>query len=134
MKMRPSLETREALEILRAGQAEADRVGLAATIAVVDHAGILLCLQRSDGAKAHTVELAIRKARSAAMLHISTAILERMAAEGRTMSPEISALGGGLPLMVPEGCAGAVGVSGGTSEVDHKVAEVAVASTSVFLR
>ena len=49
-----------------------------------------------------------------------------MASEGRLMGTDVLALGGGLPVMCDGQCAGAVGVSGATSEVDEQIAAAGV--------
>ena len=76
--------------------------------------------------KAHAADLAHRKARTAAALGLSTAILEQMASEGRLPATDVLALGGGLPLLRDGHCAGAIGVSGATSEVDEAIAAAGV--------
>ena len=122
MRMKPSLEFVDAEAIAVACRAAAERAGASVAIAVVDDAGGLLHLQRLDGAKAHAADLAHRKARTAAALGLSTAILEQMARDGRLVGTDVLALGGGLPVIRAGQCAGAVGVSGSTSEVDDAIA------------
>jgi glc operon protein GlcG len=123
MRMKPSLEFVDAEAIAVACRAAAERAGAGVAIAVVDDAGGLLHLMRLDGAKAHAADLAHRKARTAAVLGLSTAILEQMAKEGRLPGTDVLALGGGLPVMREGACAGAIGVSGATSEVDEAIAK-----------
>ncbi len=127
MRMKPSLEFADAEAIAAACRAAAEQQSARVAIAVVDDAGALLHLQRLDGAKPHAVDLASRKARTAAALGLSTTILERMAAEGRLPQTDVLALGGGLPILDGGACAGAVGVSGATSEIDEQVAAAGVA-------
>jgi uncharacterized protein GlcG (DUF336 family) len=127
MRLRLSLEFLDAEAIAAACRAAAEREGAGVAIAVVDDAGALLHLQRLDGAKPHAVDLASRKARTAAALGLSTSVLERMAAEGRLPSADVLALGGGLPILRDGQCAGAIGVSGATSEMDEAIAAAGVA-------
>jgi glc operon protein GlcG len=127
MRMKPSLEFVDAEAIGHACKAAAESQGAAVAIAVVDDAGFLLHLQRLDGARPHTVDLASRKARTAASLGLSTAILEQMAKQGRLPPTDVLALGGGLPIVRDGQCAGAIGVSGAVSEVDEAIAAVGVA-------
>src|SRR5204863_10063937 len=108
------------------GSGGARALGAPVCIAVVDEGGVLVALRRLDGAKAHSVDLATRKARTAAALCLSTAVLEQMAREGRLPSGEVLALGGGRPLLHCGETAGGVGVSGSTSEADDLIAGVAV--------
>jgi glc operon protein GlcG len=123
MRMKPSLEFVDAEAIAIACRAAAERAGVRVAIAVVDEAGGLLHLQRLDGAKVHTVDLAHRKARTSAALGLSTGILEQMAKEGRLQGADVLALGGGLPVMRDGQCAGAIGVSGATSDIDESIAK-----------
>jgi uncharacterized protein GlcG (DUF336 family) len=127
--MIPTLDSPDAAAACEAGVRAASERGIEACIAVVDSSGVLLELRRSDTAKAHTVDLATRKARTAALLGLETVILERMAKEGRGPSGEVLALGGGVPMIHGGRCAGAVGVSGGSSDADHEIAAVAAKAT-----
>jgi uncharacterized protein GlcG (DUF336 family) len=129
MRLIPTLDSADAIAARDAGVRAASERGLAACIAVVDSSGVLLELHRSDAAKAHTVDLATRKARTSALLGLETAILERMAKDGRGPPGEVIALGGGVPVIHDGRCAGAVGVSGGASEDDHEIAVAAVRAT-----
>ena len=125
MRMIPTLDSVDAVAAREAGVRAASERGIEACIAVVDSSGVLLELHRSDSAKAHAVDFATRKARTAALLGLETAVLERMAKEGRSLSGELLALAGGVPVIHDGRCAGAVGVSGGASEADHEIASVA---------
>jgi|HubBroStandDraft_4_1064222.scaffolds.fasta_scaffold47378_3 glc operon protein GlcG len=122
MRMKPSLELIDAEAIAVACKAAAQHAGARVAIAVVDEAGGLLHFQRLDGAKAHTADLAHRKARTAAALGLATSILEQMASAGRLPATDVLASGGGLPILKEGQCAGAVGVSGATSDIDEQIA------------
>jgi uncharacterized protein GlcG (DUF336 family) len=128
MRARSSLDFADAETIAVACRAAALQSGARVTIAVVDDTGVLLHLQRLDGAKSYSVDLAGRKARTAATLAISTTILEQMAREGRLPAGDILALGGGLPVMHDGQCVGAVAISGGTSAEDERIAAAGVAA------
>lgn len=125
MRSIPTLDSSDALLARVAGLAAATERDLVLCIAVVDAAGVLLDLHRSDRARSHTVDLAIRKARTSALLGLDTLILERMAKEGRSLPADLLALAGGVAIVQDGLSAGAVGVSGGASEVDHEVAATA---------
>jgi uncharacterized protein GlcG (DUF336 family) len=83
------------------------------SIAVVDAGGALLAFKRMDGARAHTIELATQKARTAAVVGVPTAAIQ---AAGRDISS------GGVPILVDEQCVGAIGVSGAVAEEDVRIA------------
>jgi len=127
MRMIPTLEIADAEAASRAAVASAAGQDFAVCIAVVDAAGALIVLHRMDGARSHTVDLALRKARTAALLGLPTLMLERMAAEGRPMPSEVVALAGGVPILRGGVSAGAIGVSGGSSEADHAIGEAGAA-------
>jgi len=121
MRTKPTLEPADAAPIANACADAARALGVAVSIAVADEAGFLVSFTRLDGAKAHTVDLALRKVRTSTMLGLPTAVLETMAREGRLLNNEALALGGGRPVTHAEQCAGAVGLSGSTSEIDDRI-------------
>src|SRR5438128_3464497 len=81
MRTRSTLELQDAELVIEACVAAAREARASLSIAVVDDAGLLLGFKRMD-AKGHTVDLAVRKARTAAALGLSTAVLEAMAKDG----------------------------------------------------
>jgi glc operon protein GlcG len=72
-----------------------------------------------DGAREFTVDVAIRKARTAAAIGVSTAILEAAHKERFANSRKFIALRGGSPVLHQGKSIGAVGVSGAPPEVDE---------------
>lgn len=91
-----------------------------AAIAVVDSDGLLMAFVRMDGVRPGSVELAIGKARTAALMQRPTAELEANVATGRVglATAGLTALGGGAPLKVGEETIGAIGVAGLKKEDD----------------
>lgn len=86
-------------------------------VAVVDRAGVLQVLLRDRFAGAHTVEVATRKAWTAASFRIPTTQLAAESQAGRPMSgirtaPQVMAIGGGLPIEAGGATLGAIGISG----------------------
>lgn len=124
MRSKPVLTNDNARSIVSAARAEAERAGLKVSIAVVDDGGHLLALERLDGAFPHSAELAVAKARSAAIMRLPTKTLEDLARErpGLLTMPGLTRVQGGLPLTVGDECIGAVGVSGATSQQDEQIA------------
>jgi glc operon protein GlcG len=94
-------------------------------IVVVDEAGGLLTAVRMDGARQYTVELAAKKARTAAGIGVSTAIIEQLYRNRPMQSPEFVSLRGGIPILHDGACAGAIGISGATPEIDDLIANEA---------
>ena len=62
--------------MMAAAKAEAEKQKWDVTVAVVDDAGRLLMLERMDGARPQTAEIAHLKARSAAVTHRSGKVWE----------------------------------------------------------
>ena len=122
MRTKPSLTLEEANRIIGAGLTAACAVGRNVSIAVVDEAGGLLAFQRMEGARAHTIEIAQRKARVSALVGAPTALIEAMNRDRPPQTPDFAVGAGGLPAMHDSACAGAVGVSGGRAEEDEAIA------------
>jgi len=120
------LTSEEAAAMLEAALAAAHAAGVAVTIGIVDAAGALLTLVRMDGARAYTVDLATRKARTSAAIGVSTAMLESMYA-GKPAPAEMMTLPGGVPVLSDTRCAGAIGISGASSQIDDAIAKAGLA-------
>jgi uncharacterized protein GlcG (DUF336 family) len=92
--------------------------GYRVTATVVDRAGVLRALIRSDGAGPHTVESSRKKAFGAASLKRPTGELADMMAKNpalqglRDMDRNILILGGGLPIEINGEIVGGIGVGG----------------------
>ena len=119
---------------LEAAEAEAAANGWKVTIVVADAGGTPLLLARD--AFAATVEIAMGKARSAALFARPTAELEAQAnvidGAGRTsfLSAPFVTMRGGVPIVVGGAVVGAVGVSGVKAEQDEQIALRAVAAVT----
>jgi len=84
----------------------AQKAGKVMTICVADAGGVALCVERMEGAMAASVEVAMGKAKTAAMFRKPTMMLENGCnvqdkCAGRTslISSGFLLMGGGLPLM-----------------------------------
>lgn len=130
MKTRKALEVLDVQKILAAAEAEARKNGWAVSIAVVDDGGHLLGFIRLDAAPV-SVEIAIGKARTAALARRPSRSFEEMVAGGRVAAlamPKVTHLEGGEPILVDGVCVGAVGVSGVKSSEDAQVARAGIAA------
>jgi uncharacterized protein GlcG (DUF336 family) len=125
MKQIPTLTDIDAALAVAACQAKAKELKAAVTIAVVDAAGALLSLHRMDGAKAYTIDLATRKARTSAAVGIDTATLQKVMGAS-PLSSEVLAVPGGMPVLHRSGPAGAIGISGSQTETDSAVATAGI--------
>lgn len=112
-------------QIIAAARVAAHTAGVGVTICVVDEAGNLLRLDRLDGAPLVSLRVAEGKARTAAEMRMSTAMIEHIAAD----MPSVIAIAnihpfrGGLPLFSEGHCVGAIGVSGALPDQDVQIAE-----------
>ncbi|MEU0741378.1 heme-binding protein [Streptomyces sp. NPDC006134] len=127
----------EALARVGAGLAKADEIGVAMNIAIVDAGGHLLQFSRQDGAWLGSVDIAVRKARTAALFRMPTSAIGEISQPGGPVygiehsNGGLVTFGGGLPITDEDGdVVGAVGVSGGDVGQDTAVAE-AVAGAKV---
>lgn len=130
MRTKPVLTAEDAAKISAACKAEAERCGWLVSVAVVDDGGHVLSLIRHEGAAYATPEVALRKARTAAMNRRPTAAAEEATLKRLTMLAfnDRLPLQGALPVMVDGQCAGAVGVSGAASPEDEQVARAGIAA------
>lgn len=100
-------------------------------VAVTDATGELVAFLRDDGAPLRAINIAIMKAHTAARLEKPTlAFQQSLTDSGHTISdygdPMVTALAGGVPLVVG-GCAvGGLGVSGRLPAEDHELAMAVV--------
>lgn len=106
-----------ALTAAQAALAHCRKAGHQVAVAVVDRAGVPQVLLRDRFAGAHTVEVATRKAWTAASFRMSTATLAAETQPGKPMSglrslPEVLAAGGGLVIEGGGSTFGGIGVSG----------------------
>lgn len=105
--------------------AEAKKNHFKVAIAVVDTHGFPVYLEVLDDAQTSSGNLAIQKARTAAMFRRPSKALEDGVAGGRNAIlsiPDIVTIEGGEPLIVGGKVVGAIGVSGGSSAQDGHVA------------
>ena len=119
-----------AKKIVAAAEAEALKHAWPVVIAVVDEGGNLICLQRLDNAQFGSVEIAIRKARSAVAFKRPTKAWEELLASGQNRVlglPGVLSSEGGVPLTWKGQIVGAVGVSGVKSSEDGQIARAGAA-------
>jgi len=130
----PALTLAGARAAVDAAVAAAAARGVAPVVAAVDAAGDLLALARPDGAQPASVDVAIDKARTAAIYRRPSADFERQTAEGRPSALHLARavpLQGGVPVEHGGTVAGAVGVSGASSaDEDSELARAGVAAVA----
>ena len=106
-----------ALKAAQAALASCRASGYQVAVAVVDRAGLAQVLLRDRFAGAHTVEVSMNKAWTAASTRTATSEIQRITRPGEAMSglrnvPRVVALAGGLPIEAGGSVLGAIGVSG----------------------
>lgn len=128
MRMKPMLTLAEARQIIAAARAEAEKNQWNVAIAVVDDAGLLLALERMDGAFPQSAEIAIKKAWTAAMVRLPTKAMEDMIKDRPALVgfPGQLRVQGGLPIKAGDHFVGAVGASGVASHQDEQIARAGI--------
>ena len=121
--------------VLAAARDAARDTDTAMNIAVVDAGGNLKAFTRMDGAWLGSIDISIKKARTARYFDMATGSLGELSQPGGPLfNIEVSNGGlitfpGGLPLHSAEGTViGAIGVSGSSVENDHTVASAGAAA------
>lgn len=109
---------------------EAERRGKKAVIAVCGPDGNPIAVHVMDGAFLVSFDVATKKAYTSVAVKMSTKELSVLAQPGGTFygvdkmdNGKIVIFGGGVPLKVGDTIIGGLGISGGTGEEDHSLAE-----------
>lgn len=116
-----------AKKLATAAEMEAAKRGATVVIAVVDDGGNLIVLHRLDDTQVASVEVAIGKARTAAIFRRPSKVFEDQIRDGRVAAlalPGATPLQGGIPVIVDGKVIGAVGVSGNSPQEDEEIAKV----------
>ncbi|WP_097027418.1 cob(I)yrinic acid a,c-diamide adenosyltransferase [Clostridium peptidivorans] len=103
-------------------------VGVPMVICVTDFNGSIVLLTRMDNSLLASIEIATKKAYTAAVLKASTHELRKLSLPtgelyGINNDEKIIVFGGGFPLRINGEIVGAIGVSGGTVEQDMLIAK-----------
>jgi len=130
MKTKPCLTLEDCKKIGTACEAEARKNNWNVVIAILDDGGHLLWLARMDGATPANAEIALGKARTAAVTRRSTKTWEDRISGGRLsmLGMPVLPVQGGVPIAHEGQCVGAVGVSGVQSHEDEQIANAGIAS------
>jgi len=124
VRTRRALDAKGADAIAAAAETEAMRNGYRVVIAVVDAWGNVLHLRRTEGAQPGSGQVAIDKARTAAIFVRPSREIEEQVSGGRLGALALhgaAALAGGIPLTVDGEVIGAIGTSGETPDQDESV-------------
>ncbi|MDO3432137.1 heme-binding protein [Rhizobium sp. CBN3] len=125
----------EARSIIAAGEARAEEIGVRVNIAVLDAGAQLKAFSRMDGALLGSIDIAVGKAKTAALFQMATEAVGEFCKPGggspglEQTNGGLVVFGGGLPLSAPDGTfLGALGVSGGAVAEDMDVARAALSA------
>ena len=105
-------------------------------IAIVDAGGNLKAFARMDGAWLGSIDIAIKKARTARYFDMNTGEIGKLSQPGGALfniehsNGGLITFPGGIPIRQGDAIIGAIGVSGSTIENDHTVAAAGVAAIS----
>lgn len=120
----------DARRIIAAAEKKAAEIRQPMNVAVVDEGGNLISHVRMDGAWIGSIDISINKAFTARAFDISTKDLAQHSQSGGQFfgihvsnHGRVMIFAGGVPLKRDGKIVGAVGVSGGSGEQDHAVAE-----------
>ena len=126
-----------ARKVIAAAERKAKKIKQPMNIAVVDEGGNLVAHVRMDGAWIGSIDISINKAFTSRAFDIATKDLAEHSQSGDQFfgihvsnRGRIMIFAGGIPLRQEAKVIGAIGVSGGSGEQDHAVAEAGAAVVS----
>src|ERR1700733_11072830 len=127
--------TLEAAErIVAAAKHKAAEIKTLMDIAVVDAGGNLKAFVRMDGAWLGSIDISIKKAKTARYFDMSTGEIGKLSQPGGPLyniehsNGGLISFPGGIPLKQGDRIIGAIGVSGGSVDQDHAVAAAGAAA------
>jgi glc operon protein GlcG len=128
MRNKPTLTLADAHKMMAACKAEAEKNKWQVAIAILDDGGYLLHFDRMDGAGKISAEVAIGKARTAALTGRPTKFFEDRVKERPAFAtfPAGLLIQGGLPIKHESDTLGAIGVSGVQSHEDEQIAQAGI--------
>jgi uncharacterized protein GlcG (DUF336 family) len=126
----------DARRVIAAAEQKAAEIGQPMNIAVADEGGNIIAHVRMDGAWIGSIDISQKKAYTSRAFDIATKDLAAHAQSGgqffgihASNDGKIMIFAGGIPLKRDGKVVGAIGVSGGSGDQDHAVAE---AGTKAF--
>ena len=129
------LKLEDARRIIAAAEKKADEIGQPMNIAVADAGGNLVAHVRMDNAWLGSIDISIKKAWTSRAFDITTKDLADNSQSGdqffgihASNDGRVMIFAGGIPLKKDGKVVGAIGVSGGSGEQDHTVAEAGASS------
>jgi len=125
-----TIQLTDARRIIAVASKKAEEIGQPMNIAVVDAGGNLLAFERMENAWIGSIDIAQKKAYTSRAFDITTKDLAMHSQSGdqffgihASNGGKIMIFAGGIPLKQDGVVVGAIGVSGGSGDQDHAVAE-----------
>lgn len=124
-----SITLEQAEQISEAAKAKAREIGVPMNIAIVDEGANLVSFHRMDNAWLGSVDISIKKAKTARFFDMNTGEIGKLSQPGGPLygiehsNGGLISFPGGVLLKDTDGkIIGAIGVSGGSVDQDHEVA------------
>src|ERR1700733_11225680 len=114
----------DARRVIAAAEKKSKEIGQPMNIAVADEGGNLVSHVRMDGAWLGSIDISIKKAHTSRAFDIATKDFGIHASN----KGKIMIFAGGIPLKRNGKVVGSIGVSGGSGDQDHAVAEAGAAA------
>ena len=125
----------DARRVIAAAEKKATEIGQPMNIAVADEGGNIVSHVRMDGAWIGSIDISQKKAYTSRAFDISTKDLAAHSQSGNQFfgihasnNGKIMIFAGGIPLKKDGKVVGGVGVSGGSGDQDHAVADAGAAA------
>ena len=130
-----SITLEQAEKLIQAAKQKAVEINTKMNIAIVDAGANLVAFARMDGAWLGSLDISIKKAKTARFFDMNTGIIGELSQPGGSLyniehsNGGLITFPGGIPIKNAAGdIIGAIGVSGSSVENDHAVAEAGVAA------
>ena len=130
-----AVKLEDARRVIAAAEKKAHEIGQPMNIAVADSGGNLVAHVRMDNAWIGSIDISIKKAWTSRAFDIATKDVASHCQSGgqffgihASNDGKVMIFAGGIPLKKDGKVVGAIGVSGGSGEQDHTVAEAGAAA------
>ena len=129
------IKLEDARRIIAAAEKKAEQIGQPMNVAVVDEGGNLIAFERMANAWLGSIDIAQKKDWTSRAFDITTKDLGANSQSGdqffgihASNNGKVMIFAGGIPLKKDGKVVGAIGISGGSGEQDHAVAEAGAAA------
>ncbi|AMW79428.1 hypothetical protein AMD27_11365 [Acinetobacter sp. TGL-Y2] len=122
----------EARQLVDFSLALSKRNNLNICIAIYDPHANLMAFERMDGSMLGSIDLAMRKAKTACLFRIATHVLGKLSQPNMPVwsielsNGNLTTIAGGIPIRCNDELYGSIGISGGTAEEDYEIAKQSV--------